>query len=221
MKNLEKAEKRYQELKNFDNSLRTDGVKYIAGVDEVGRGCLAGPVVAAAVVLPEKNSLVGVDDSKKLSEKKRLELFKKIKDEAISYSIGMVSNDRIDDINILEATKEAMEGALILLERKMKDIGKQIDLVIIDAVSLDNKKIMQKNITKGDEKSLSVAAASILAKVTRDNLMIELSKAHPQYMFQKNKGYGTKEHYKGLEEYGISDIHRKSFLKKFFDKVDK
>jgi len=190
----------------YENRLRKEGCLYIAGVDEVGRGPLAGPVVTAAVILPADFKLLGVDDSKKLSPKKRDELFDQIKEAAVCWSIGRREHDRIDEINILEATKEAMTDAILHLPI-------QPDHVLIDAVKLKNLEIPQTAIIKGDATSVSIAAASILAKVTRDREMEEMDKLYPGYDFASNKGYGTKAHYAGLSKQGPCPIHRRSFLK--------
>jgi ribonuclease HII len=203
------------EMKKYEEALYKQGIRLIAGVDEVGRGPLAGPVVAACVVLPENFDVYGVDDSKKLSEKKRDELFEKIKEKAIAYGIGMVDNLVIDEINILEATKRAMEEAIMKVnEELLEKQGEGIGHILIDALTLKNVDIPQTGIIKGDANSVSIAAASILAKVTRDRMMIEYSGQYPGYAFEKNKGYGTKAHYDGINSVGICKIHRRSFLKK-------
>ncbi len=204
---------RFEEMSKIERKLRGDGYTAIAGVDEVGRGPLAGPVVAAAVVLPEDFDIIQINDSKKLTEKKREELFPLIKEQAIAYSIGMVANDIIDEINILEATKRAMKGAILSLDDKLKGIKNGIDMILIDALTLDGINIEQRGIIKGDSKSISIAAASVLAKVTRDHMMIEYDKKFPGYGFASNKGYGTKAHYEGIKEHGLCPIHRKTFLK--------
>lgn len=204
---------RFEEMSKIERKLRGDGYTAIAGVDEVGRGPLAGPVVAAAVVLPEDFDIIQINDSKKLTEKKREELFPLIKEQAIAYSIGMVANDIIDEINILEATKRAMKGAIFSLDDKLKGIKNGIDMILIDALTLDGINIEQRGIIKGDSKSISIAAASVLAKVTRDHMMIEYDKKFPGYGFASNKGYGTKAHYEGIKEHGLCPIHRKTFLK--------
>ena len=208
------------DMKQYEEQLYKDGVRYIAGVDEVGRGPLAGPVVAAAVILPRDFNVLGVDDSKKLSEKKREELFDIIKCKAIAYGIGSRSNETIDKINILEATKEAMADAISeaekMLKHKIKDDGADshaIGHVLFDAISIDKVELPQTSIIKGDTKSVSIAAASIIAKVTRDRLMVEYHEKYPDYAFDSNKGYGTKAHYEGIEKAGICPIHRRSFLK--------
>ena len=187
-------EKKYWEA-GFDN---------IAGVDEAGRGCLAGPVIAAAVILPKNIIIPKLDDSKKLSSKTREKLFPIIKEKAISYGIGIVDNNVIDKINILQATYRAMRLALY-------DLYPKPNFVLVDGRKIPELKFPQLGIIKGDSKSLSIAAASVLAKVTRDNLMVEFSQNHPVYKFEKNKGYGTKEHLSALKTFGICNIHRKSF----------
>ena len=205
-----------QTMQVYERDLRAAGKRCIAGVDEVGRGPLAGPVVAACVVLPENFDVLGVDDSKKLSEKKREQLYDAILTEALAYGIGMQDNASIDEINILEATKEAMRCAIIEAEQRLREkTGCGIDHVLIDALTLREIAIPQTGIIKGDSASLSIAAASILAKVTRDRMMIEYDSIYPGYAFAKNKGYGTKAHYEGLQAQGMTPIHRRSFLKNF------
>ena len=215
MKREEKQRLRFEEMSRMEAELRNKGYTAVAGVDEVGRGPLAGPVVAAAVVLPPDFDLIEVNDSKKLSEKKREELFPLITEKAVAYSIGMVSHDVIDEINILEATKRAMKDAVLSLNEKLKSKGhSQIDMLLIDALTLSDMPMEQMGIVKGDAKSISIAAASILAKVTRDHMMIDYDCKYPGYGFASNKGYGTKTHYEGIQKLGICPIHRKSFLKK-------
>lgn len=205
-----------QTMQVYERDLRAAGKRYIAGVDEVGRGPLAGPVVAACVVLPEDFDVLGVDDSKKLSEKKREQLYDAILSEALAYGIGMQDNASIDEINILEATKEAMRCAILEAERALRaKTGCGIDHILIDALTLREVAIPQTGIIKGDSASLSIAAASILAKVTRDRMMVEYDSIYPGYAFAKNKGYGTKAHYEGLQAQGMTPIHRRSFLKNF------
>jgi ribonuclease HII len=213
---LEKLKLKLVEMSVYENELYNEGnmmgsVKYIAGVDEVGRGPLAGPVVAAAVILPQDFDILGIDDSKKLSEKRREALYDEIKKYAIAYSIGLMDNNCIDDINILEATKEAMTSAIDGLSIKP-------DHILIDALTLRNIYMPQTGIIKGDAKSVSIAAASILAKVTRDRMMVEYHNEYPYYAFDSNKGYGTAAHYEGLDEYGLCPLHRKTFLRKYFNK---
>ena len=205
-----------QTMQVYERDLRAAGKRYIAGVDEVGRGPLAGPVVAACVVLPEDFDVLGVDDSKKLSEKKREQLYDAILSEALAYGIGMQDNASIDEINILEATKEAMRCAIIEAEQRLREkTGCGIDHILIDTLTLREIAIPQTGIIKGDSASLSIAAASILAKVTRDRMMVEYDSIYPGYAFAKNKGYGTKAHYEGLQAQGMTPIHRRSFLKNF------
>lgn len=201
-------------MQQFENQLRAEGLKYIAGIDEVGRGPLAGPVVSACVILQEDFDVLGVDDSKKLSEKKREELFDKILSKSIAYGIGMCDNSVIDEINILNATKKAMAEAVTKAEMMLQDkTGSGIDHLLIDALKLDDVDIPQTGIIKGDAKSVSIAAASIIAKVTRDRMMQEYAKEYPYYAFESNKGYGTRVHYEGIKEHGITPIHRKTFLR--------
>lgn len=190
-------------MKEFENELYESGIKYIAGIDEVGRGPLVGPVVTAAVILPRDFYDERINDSKKLTEKKRELLYDVIMENAVSVGIGISSEDVIDDINILEATKKAMIEAVNNLSVKPEHL-------LIDAVKL-NVDIPQTSIIKGDAKSESIAAASIIAKVTRDRMMIELDKEHPEYDFKHNKGYGTKKHIEAIEKYGILKEHRKTF----------
>jgi len=216
--NKQEKEALLQEKFNFmkihEDELYSGGALYIAGVDEVGRGPLAGPVVASAVILPKDFVLLGINDSKKLSEKKRDSFFDIIKEQAVAIGMGVVDNFVIDDINILEATKLAMAKAVFDAERNLLEtLGKPVDHLLIDAVTLKNVEIPQRNIIKGDENSISIAAASIIAKVTRDRMMMEFHEEYPNYAFDKNKGYGTKAHYEGIEKNGICAIHRRSFLK--------
>lgn len=188
------------------------GYSIVCGVDEAGRGPLAGPVYAAAVILPKGHIVEGVNDSKKLSEKKRALLFDKIMDECICCSIGTATEKEIDEINILQATflamKRAVDGLEITPQLALVDGNKAPQLTAADV----------ETIVKGDAKSASVACASIIAKVSRDRYMLEMAEKYPQYQFEKHKGYGTKLHYEMIEKYGICDIHRKSFLKKVLNK---
>lgn len=202
---LEAQKARLEEMLKYERELWASGCRYIAGVDEVGRGPLAGPVVTAAVILPEDFDLLGVDDSKKLTPKKRDELFEKIKEAAVCWAIGRREPGRIDEINILNATKEAMLDAV-------NGLSVRPDHVLIDAVKLPSLDIPQTSLIHGDALSVSIAAASILAKVTRDREMEEMAKIWPGYSFEKNKGYGTKAHYEGLKALGPCPIHRKTFL---------
>ena len=181
---------------------------FIAGVDEVGRGPLAGPVVAAAVILPSDYEITGLNDSKKLSEKRREAMDEIIRREAVSFGIGLISQDRIDEINILQATYEAMRLAL-------EQLSPAPDMILADAVTIPGIETRQLPIIKGDAKSASIAAASIIAKVYRDHLMIEYDSLYPEYGFARNKGYGTKEHINALKEFGPTPLHRKSFIGHF------
>lgn len=185
------------------------GLKLICGVDEAGRGPLAGPVCAAAVILPPHIEIPGLNDSKKLTDKKRRELFPVIKEQAIAYGIGLASHEEIDRINILQATYLAMERAIAQLSVKP-------ELVLIDGNRAKDFGLPVQTVIKGDSLSASIAAASVLAKVTRDDLMLDAAKEYPQYAFDVHKGYGTKAHYEALTTHGPSPIHRMSFLKKFY-----
>jgi ribonuclease HII len=197
-------EQAFFEMCTYERKSRAFGKKHIAGVDEAGRGPLAGPVVAAAVILPADFKLLGLNDSKQLSETKRDEYFDIIKENAISYGISIIDNQIIDNVNIFEATKLAMKDALSKLTLPA-------DHVLIDAVRLNYLPCTSESIIKGDAKSISIAAASVLAKVTRDRLMKQIHIEYPMYDFASNMGYGTKHHLDTLKEYGISPYHRKSF----------
>ena len=186
--------------------------EYIAGIDEAGRGPLAGPVVAASVILPKDCEILYLNDSKQLSAKRRDELFDEIKQKAIAYGIGIVSQGRIDEINILQATYEAMREAIGRMSEKQNP-----DLLLVDAVHIPDVDIKQVGIVKGDAKSVSIAAASILAKVTRDRFMVEMDKLYPEYGFASHKGYGSKSHIEAIKKYGASPIHRQTFIKNFVD----
>lgn len=203
---LEKELARIEEMSRYEKQY--SGCSYICGIDEVGRGPLAGPVVAGAVILPKENPILYLNDSKKLSEKKREALYDEIMEHAVAVGIGMVSPARIDEINILQATYEAMRIAILNLKVTP-------DLLLNDAVTIPEIDIPQVPIIKGDAKSISIAAASIIAKVTRDRLMKEYDKVIPGYDFASNKGYGTKAHIAGLKELGPSPIHRMTFIKNF------
>lgn len=192
----------------FRYERENDNAKYICGIDEVGRGPLAGPVVAAAVILPKECDILYLNDSKQLSEKKRNELFDEIMDKAVAVGIGMADEKVIDEINILNADYEAMKQAISKLSVRP-------DLLLNDAVTIPDVDIKQIPIIKGDTLSGSIAAASIIAKVTRDRLMVEYDKIYPEYGFAKNKGYGSKQHIDALKEVGPCSIHRKSFIKNF------
>ena len=211
-----KEEKLRKELERLEvmSAYEKESAQYthICGIDEVGRGPLAGPVVACAVVLPKDVTILYLNDSKKLSEKKRELLYDEIMEKAVAVGIGAVGPARIDEINILQATYEAMRMAIEDLTGKL---GKKPDLLLNDAVTIPEVDIPQVPIIKGDAKSISIAAASIVAKVTRDHLMIEYDQVLPGYDFAKNKGYGTKAHIAGLKELGATPIHRKTFITHF------
>ncbi len=195
----------------LENDAKDSGYCAVCGVDEAGRGPLAGPVFAAAVIFPQGKMIEGINDSKKLSPRKREKLFDIIKEEAVSFSIASVDEKTIDRINILQATHLAMQKAINGLEI-------QADMALIDGNNLPKLDIPAKSIVKGDTLSLSIAAASILAKVSRDRFMIKMSEKFPEYCFEKHKGYGTKLHYEMLKKFGPSDIHRMSFIKKIVSK---
>ena len=185
------------------------GLRLICGVDEAGRGPLAGPVCAAAVILPEHLQIPGLNDSKKLTDKKRRELFPVIQEQAVAYGIGLASESKIDEINILQATFLAMRRAL-------EQLTVRPEIALIDGNRETDFGLPVKTVVKGDSLSANIAAASILAKVTRDNIMVELAQQYPEYGFEIHKGYGTKAHYEALRTYGPCPIHRKTFLKKFY-----
>ena len=203
MDKLQKEMIRTENLKKYEKEY--DTYTYICGIDEVGRGPLAGPVVAGAVILPKDDMILYLNDSKKLSEKKREMLYDEIMNRAVATGIGMASPERIDEINILQATYEAMRMAIDNLKVRP-------DILLNDAVTIPKVDILQVPIIKGDAKSISIAAASIIAKVTRDRLMVEYDKVLPGYDFASNKGYGTKAHIAGLKELGPTPIHRRSFI---------
>ena len=208
-------------MEEFDNykyekELRDKGIKFIAGVDEVGRGPLVGPVVAACVVLPEEFNLDGLTDSKKLSEKKRDFYFEEVKRQALGYGIGIIDEKKIDEVNIYEATKLAMKEAIEDCKKMCK-----IEHVLIDAMPLELD-VDITSIIKGDLKSITISAASVIAKVTRDRMLDELHEKYPMYDFKKNKGYPTKKHLEAIEEYGIIDEHRRSYgpVKNYLEKSE-
>lgn len=208
----EEERERLINLSKFEKEYYEKGYKYIAGIDEAGRGPLAGPVVAGAVILPKDCLLEGVNDSKKLSEKKREKLYDDIIENALAWGVGIVDHTVIDEINILNATRKAMKLALENLQVKP-------DYILIDAEKkVDTNNIPYLPIIKGDALSISIGAASIIAKVTRDRIMREYDKVFPMYGFEKHKGYGTKAHVEALKEYGPCMIHRKSFLNKILAK---
>ena len=202
----EKEVARIEALREYEE--KYSEYDFICGIDEVGRGPLAGPVMACAVILPKGCRILGINDSKKLSEKKREELYDIIIKEAVSYTIGTASPSRIDEINILQATYEAMREAI-------KKLSVTPDILLNDAVTIPGVDITQVPIIKGDAKSITIGAASIVAKVTRDRYMVEMSDKYPEYGFASNKGYGSAAHIAALKEYGPCPIHRQSFIKNF------
>ena len=204
----EKEQLRLDKMLEYERALYAKGYEFICGIDEAGRGPLCGPVVAAAVILKKDDHIEGVNDSKKLSEKKRESLFETIKERAVAWSVGIVDEETIDNINILEATRLAMKKAVEGLKQKP-------EYALVDAEKKVPIDVPYSPIIKGDALSESIAAASIIAKVTRDHMIIELDKEYPEYGFAKNKGYGTKEHTEAIKKYGLSKAHRKSFCKKF------
>lgn len=204
LKALEQEKERIEKLKEYERKYESFG--YICGIDEVGRGPLAGPVVAGAVILPKDCHILYINDSKKLSAKKREELYDIIMEQAVATGIGMAGPGRIDEINILQATYEAMRQAI-------QNLAVTPDILLNDAVTIPQVNIRQVPIIKGDAKSISIGAASIIAKVTRDRLMEEYDKVMPEYGFASNKGYGSQGHIEALKKYGPSPIHRQSFIK--------
>ncbi len=205
----EKELERLTNLKLIEKDLYKKGFKNICGIDEAGRGPLAGPVVVAGVIMPENSMIEGVNDSKKVSEKKREKLYDLILEEAISYSVAIIGHDVIDDINILNATKRGVTQVIDGLDIKP-------ELIIIDALEhIDTRGIPYESIIKGDAKCYNIAAASIIAKVTRDRIMREYDEIYPQYGFINHKGYGTAKHITAIKEYGLCPIHRKSFTKNY------
>ena len=195
----------------YEEKAYSQGYNIVCGIDEAGRGPLAGPVYAAAVILPKGCIIDGLNDSKKLSEKKRDYLFDVIKETAVSYGVGVATQQEIDAINILQATFLAMR-------RAVDNLSVAPDIALIDGNRRPGLNIAEQDIIKGDAKSMSIAAASVIAKVSRDRYMHEMAEKYPQYQFEKHKGYGTKLHYEMIEKYGICEIHRKTFLKKVLNK---
>jgi ribonuclease HII len=205
----EKEIERLNILKSIENNWHKKGKKLVCGIDEAGRGPLAGPVVVAAVIMPEDSFIEGVNDSKKVSEKKREKLYNEITENAIAWSVGIIDQNEIDEINILNATKKGLTTALTELKEKP-------DIILVDALTkIDTLGIPYESIIKGDAKSYSIAAASIIAKVTRDRIMRQWDEIYPQYGFINHKGYGTKAHIDAIKQYGICPLHRKSFTKNF------
>ncbi|HCI72922.1 MAG TPA: ribonuclease HII [Lachnospiraceae bacterium] len=202
---------RLERMRYYEHLCEQEGYTWICGIDEAGRGPLAGPVVAGAVILPRDCEILGLDDSKKLSEKRREALYEEIMEKAVAAGCGVIGNRRIDEINILQADYEAMCEAIGKL-RVMPQV------LLNDAVTIPQVKLPQKNIVHGDAKSVSIAAASIIAKVTRDRMMVEYDALFPEYGFARHKGYGTSDHYAALRKYGPCAIHRMTFLKNLSDK---
>ena len=205
----ERELERLTKLKEIENDLHSKGMNYICGIDEAGRGPLAGPVVVASVIMPKGSMIEGVNDSKKISESKREQLYEKIIDEAISYGVGIIEQKEIDEINILNATKKGLTTSL-------KELKVRPDIILVDALTgIDTLQIPYQSIIKGDAKAYSISAASIIAKVTRDRIMRQWDEIYPQYGFAKHKGYGTAAHIAAIKEYGICPLHRLSFVKNF------
>lgn len=197
---------RIKEISKYETELYQKGKTFIAGIDEVGRGPLAGPVMTCAVILPKDCNVLGINDSKKLSASQRENICIQLKKIAIDISISKLEADEIDKINILQSVYKSMK-------QSVNNLNTKPDIVLVDAVSIPNINVEQLSIVKGDAKSISIAAASIIAKVTRDKLMDEYSKKYPEYGFERNKGYGTKEHIDAIKEYGLCPIHRRTFVK--------
>ena len=208
----EKEEQRLFRLKQTDKQFFDMGINYLCGIDEAGRGPLAGPVVVASVIMPKESMIEGVNDSKKVSEKKREKLYDIILEESISYGIGIIDQEEIDEINILQATKKGLTMAL-------KEMKQKPDAILVDALTgIDTLGIPYKSVVKGDANSYSIAAASIVAKVTRDRIMREWDKVYPEYGFAGHKGYGTAKHIEAIKEFGLCPLHRRSFVKKILEK---
>lgn len=211
----EKELQRLNKIREIDNSVYEEGYEYICGIDEAGRGPLAGPVVVAAAIMPKDSFIEGVNDSKKVSEKKREELYEIITKESISYSVGIVDQNEIDRINILNATKAGLTEAV-------KTLSIKPDIILVDALTkIDTCGVPYRSIIKGDAKSYSIAAASIIAKVTRDRIMRQWDEVYPQYGFKQHKGYGTAAHIAIIKEQGICPLHRLTFVKNFIGEKNK
>ena len=205
----EKEIERLEKLKEIEKMWHQKGMKNICGIDEAGRGPLAGPVVVAAVIMPENSMIEGVNDSKKVSEKKREMLYEEITSTAIAWGVGIIDQNEIDEINILNATKKGLTKALTELSQKP-------DIILVDALTgINTLGVPYQSIIKGDAKCYSIAAASIIAKVTRDRIMRKWDEVYPQYGFEKHKGYGTSAHIQAIKENGICPLHRKTFVKNF------
>ena len=213
----EKEFERLKEIKKIEEEIYLKGAQSIAGIDEAGRGPLAGPVVVACVVMPRDSMIEGVNDSKKVSEKKREKLYDEITQEAIAYGVGIIPQEEIDRINILNATKEGLTLAIKEMEKDLKEKQRGFEkpeIILVDALTkIDTDHIPYRSIIKGDAKSYSIAAASIIAKVTRDRIMRQWDEVYPMYGFAKHKGYGTASHIAAIKEYGLCPLHRRSFVK--------
>ena len=213
----EKEIERLTELKKIEEEFYERGVTSIAGIDEAGRGPLAGPVVVACVVMPRDSMIEGVNDSKKVSEKKREKLYEQITEEALGFGVGIISQEEIDRINILNATKEGLTAAIKEMEKDLQEKQRGFEkpeIILVDALTkIDTDHIPYKSIIKGDAKSYSIAAASIVAKVTRDRIMRAWDEVYPMYGFERHKGYGTAAHIAAIKEYGLCPLHRRSFVK--------
>ena len=213
----EKELERLTELKKIEEDFYSKGVTSIAGIDEAGRGPLAGPVVVACVVMPRDSMIEGVNDSKKVSEKKREKLYEQITKEALGFGVGIISQEEIDRINILNATKEGLTSAIKEMEKDLQEKQRGFEkpeIILVDALTkIDTDHIPYKSIIKGDAKSYSIAAASIVAKVTRDRIMRAWDEVYPMYGFERHKGYGTAAHIAAIKEYGLSPLHKRSFVK--------
>ena len=213
----EKEFERLKEIKKIEEDLYLQGITSIAGIDEAGRGPLAGPVVVACVVMSRDSMIEGVNDSKKVSEKKREKLYDQIIEESIAYGVGIISQTEIDRINILNATKEGLTTAIKEMEKNLQERKRGFDkpeIILVDALTkIDTDHIPYRSIIKGDAKSYSIAAASIIAKVTRDGIMRQWDEVYPMYGFAQHKGYGTAAHISAIKEYGLCPLHRRSFVK--------
>ena len=213
----EKEYERLKEIKKIEEELYLKNISSIAGIDEAGRGPLAGPVVVASVIMPRDSMIEGVNDSKKVKKKKRERLYEEIINEAIAYGVGIISQEEIDKINILNATKEGLTLAIKEMENDLKEKNRGFEkpeIILVDALTkIDTDHIPYKSIIKGDAKSYSIAAASIIAKVTRDRIMRQWDEVYPMYGFAKHKGYGTAAHIATIKEYGLCPLHRRSFVK--------
>ena len=213
----EKEFERLKAIKEIEENLYNEGITSIAGIDEAGRGPLAGPVVVASVIMPKESMIEGVNDSKKVSEKKREKLYEEIINECIAYGVGIINQEEIDKINILNATKEGLTKAIKEMENNLKEKNQKIEkpeIILVDALTkIDTDHIPYRSIIKGDSKSYSIAAASIIAKVTRDRIMRQWDEVYPMYGFARHKGYGTAAHMEAIREYGLCPLHRRSFVK--------